>query len=345
MRMEKYIMIITVLLGLVLTMPLAYPQITGNSCAGSTNQVVIAYCTDLPIMLIAVLIAFAIAAMIFLAGAALKNDRIKNFGIGEIYEAIASAIIVGLFLYIAWVVVVVIPGFLVGPNVDPLSFSMNAISSVEASAMLTLSTQVYAPYFNDIATIYNTFTVWIPSASLTISQPITTEIGQFLIFFTTLQPLLAIAQFLIDAIYALSVEYYFIQFFALIAIPGFIAPGVVFRAFMPTRSFGGTLIAMGMGFYVVMPTLFAFSYAVVCPGAVQNAQTCAPTANQVPPAVQNLPIEGGNGNPIGSFLSPFWLMLLFFPALVLALTYSFIATVSNFIGASTSMGGRLRALI
>ena len=36
-----------------------------------------------------------------MVGAATKNDRIRNFGVGELYEAIASAIIVGIFLYVA----------------------------------------------------------------------------------------------------------------------------------------------------------------------------------------------------------------------------------------------------
>ncbi len=352
-RMDRYTVLIGIALALLLTSSTAYAQVSQNVCGTSTNSVAITYCNDLPFMVLAVLIAFAIAATIFLVGVSLKNDRIKNFGVGEIYEAIASAIIVGLFLYLAWVIVVVIPSFFVG-GVDPLTFSLNAISNIEVSAVNTFLTQVYYPYYVNVETIYNAITVWIPNASINFSQPIVTDIGVFIDFFTTLQPLLTIAQFLIDGIYALSVEFYFIQFFAIIAIPAFIAPGVVFRAFLPTRGFGGTLIAMGIGFYVVMPTLFAFSFATVCPGSLQGStpasgiQSCSSTAAPLPPAVQNLPIgnSSGNGaNLIGQYLAPFWLMLLFFPALVLTLTYAFIATVSNFIGASTSMGGRLRTMI
>ncbi|EQD60647.1 hypothetical protein B2A_03580, partial [mine drainage metagenome] len=41
---------------------------------------------------------FMIAVAIFMFGVALKNDRLRTFGIGEIYEALASLVIVVFFL-------------------------------------------------------------------------------------------------------------------------------------------------------------------------------------------------------------------------------------------------------
>lgn len=346
---------LAVILAAVSIVGIAHGQssVTNTASCGNpnANMVVAAYCDALPIMVIAVLMAFAISALIFLLGAALKNDRLRNYGIGEFYEAFSTAIIVALFLYIAWVIISVIPSF-IGGTPDPVSFTLTSINQVEASAMTIYADNIYGPYYSATALIGNQFTCQIGGLSSIMKGLCSgaSALGTYtspILFFTYVLPLLALGQLLLDGIYVLWVEYFLIQFFFLAAVPAFIAPGVVFRAIIPTRAFGGTLIAMGIGFYIVLPTLFAFAFSTLCPGFTQGSSvlTCQ-TGGTLPPAVQSLPIEGSNGqNLIGQYLAPFWLMILFYPALIIALTYAFITQLSNFIGQATSTGGRLRVLI
>ena len=347
------------LIAVILTAMVAVGTVHGQGTVTNTascgnpnaNMVVAAYCAGLPIMVIAVLMAFAISALIFVVGASLKNDRLRNFAIGEFYESFATAIIVALFLYIAWVVISVIPSFIGGTS-DPVSFTLTSINQVETSAITVYADDIYGPYYSATALIGNQFECQIGGASkatkgLCSGLNVLGEYASPILFFTYVLPLLALGQLLLDGIYVLWVEYFLIQFFYLAAVPAFIAPGVVFRAIFPTRAFGGILIAMGIGFYIVLPTLFAFAYSTLCPGFTQGSSvlTCQ-TGGTLPPGVQSLPIEGPNGqNLIGQYLAPFWLMILFYPALIIALTYAFITQLSNFIGQATSTGGRLRVLI
>ena len=65
-------------------------------------------------------------------------------------------------------------------------------------------------------------------------------------------------------------------------------------------------------------------------GAVNNAVT--PTSPLV------LTLSG-----INSSLNSFWLLILFYPALISAVTYAFVVQLANFIGGSARMSGRARA--
>ena len=82
-----------------------------------------------PIALLAVLVSFMIATIIFALGAALRNERVRTYGIGEYYEAIASAIIVIAFLFVSAVLFGLIPGTLTGP-INPFSTSLSYITNV-----------------------------------------------------------------------------------------------------------------------------------------------------------------------------------------------------------------------
>ena len=48
----------------------------------------------LPIALLIVMASFSIATLLFIFGVAFRSERVKNFGVGELYEATASLIIV-----------------------------------------------------------------------------------------------------------------------------------------------------------------------------------------------------------------------------------------------------------
>ena len=322
-----------------------YPGYSSSySCSNlnsNSNFVLTEYCDYTPILLLAILLNFLIAAMFFLVGSALKNERWRSMGMGELYEAIAGSIIIGLFLYIAWVILIVIPASLAPTatqgSLSPITFTLQSITSIETNLEKAFNI-AYSNYFYWMDIFLSKFEFSASSLSFSLSDSLIT----FPALFTTILPSYAIAQFLVDGMYILWAEYFLIEYATIAAIPAFIIPGIIFRAFFPTRAFGGMLIAVGIGFLIVMPTLFAFAFSSVCapsngsPASLSSCNLGTPLPSQA---------QGLFNNALQSYMAPFWIVVLFFPALIIALTYAFITTTANFLGQSASMGGRIRGFI
>ena len=343
----------------------------------------------MPLAVVAVLIAFTIAAIIFMLGTAFKSDRIRNFGIGELYEAVATALIVGMFITISNMLVYVPSAIL--NTASTTSFSNPALLSVATTDPFTFTLTSLSILTTDVETIYNELFngPFLGESIYNINQPpgsgpnywytvhpncygpicgyinvhplITIDysveavegislsnlisaldrwnpIGpllQLTVSQTVLLPDIGAAGFMIDALYVLWSEFYLILFFAFIG-PLLVAAGAIFRAFIPTRAFGGMLIALGVGFYLVMPTLFAFMFTVLPPSCAQaNLGACGQISTNLYTSIVT--------SSITSALDPLWLYILFYPLFAISLTYVFVTQFGNLIGATAQMGGRLRA--
>ncbi len=283
-----------------------------------------------------------------MVGAGIKNNKIRNFGIGELYEALASAIIVALFLYISAVIFGMVPGLFVGA-INPYVTATHLITTTITSAK-NVYTGLFSTYFYDM---------YISSLSVTVGSPVSPNlnitsavlpIALLPLDILFIEPTAVISSFIADGLLALYAEYYLIIFFAVAAIPVFLIPGIILRAILPTRSLGGILIATAVGFYFVMPLLFAVAFYFTAPHLItqlnaesallsrfsvgQGALNNALTVNS--PLVSNL-------SSIESTISSFWLLILFYPALISSVTYAFIVQLANFIGGSARMSGRIRA--
>ena len=314
------------------------------------NQQIYGYWAKwLPLVSVVVLLSFAIAGTLIMVGIAIKSERVKNLGIGEMYEAMASTIIVVAFLSVCAIMFGLGPAVTVG-NLNPYATAFHLISGTiyQAEALYT-----------SLVNVYTTDAFWASvSPSFTSVGPVTRVLG----FIANVQPFAVIvkvlvlaeidpiATFLNSAIAALYMEYYTILFFAMAAIPVFLIPGTIFRAFAPTRGLGGMMIAISMGFFLVMPSLFAVVYYFTSPTlmnnmAIANAQitrfsqgTGAETNALSPssPIVSQL-------QQISPSISSFWLLILFYPIAIGGITYAFIVTISDFIGGATYMGSRARS--
>ncbi|MGC8651645.1 MAG: hypothetical protein ACP5UH_00105 [Candidatus Micrarchaeia archaeon] len=298
----------------------------------------------IPLALLAVLLAFSIAALIIMAGIAMHSERIKNFGVGEAYEATASAIIVGLFLYVCAVMFGVTPGLLVG-SINPYATAFNLIGSTisNAEGVVTGITNIYMHTAE-----YVSFAVDLQE--LGFMQTLLNSVYAYVIIYY-MDPALNIAGLLSDGIIALYAQYYLIVFFSIAAVPVFLIPGVVFRAFMPTRAFGGILIAIALGFYIVAPSMFAIAYYFTAPGLLNQLAAIAAQTTRFggTASVQNslsptspLPLMISSAS---SAMSSLWLLILFYPVLITSVTYAFIVQVANLIGGASRMGGRMRGFI
>ncbi len=314
-------------------------------------QIYQVWSADLPFVGAVVLIAITIAALIFMAGIALRSDRIRNFGIGEFYEALASAIIIGLFMYLCAVMFGLGPGIAVG-GINPYATAFDLITTTISQAQ-GLYNVMFQTYMIDSYWASISYSINIedrPIASTVLGSLQLTYVLPLEILF--LQPASILAAILIDGIAGLYAQYYLLVFFSVAAIPAFLVPGVVLRAFIPTRALGGILISIAIAFYLVMPTLFAVAYYFTAPSIISafatsqaqlnrwgtgtGAQTNAETASS-PLA---LAISG-----VQADMSTFWLLVLFYPAMIIALSYAFITQVANFIGGASRIGGKLRGFV
>lgn len=315
---------------------------------------------DFTLALVAVLVSFIIATIIFMVGASFKNDKVRNFGIGEFYEAIATALIVGFFMFSVGILLNAVPQtLLLSTSSLPTSNSVVVASEVAAgnpylSALGGINTTicnmegVYDTALNGVSinfpwlgtsghgykdlaeALSATYTITLPLISPTNPIPLLSygiAIDKLPDQVQYAVPIQTLASLITDLLYLLWGEYYLLLFFSFVA-PVFMVAGIIFRAFLPTRSFGGMLIAIGMGFYIIMPILFSFVFAQCTPGS----PGCL--------------IPSPAGNPlsvVSSQINQYWLVILLYPILVMSVTYAFIVEIANFIGASAQMGGRLRA--
>ncbi len=317
------------------------------------GQIYAVWSQELPFVFAVLLLAFTIAGLIFMIGAAMKSDQVRNFGLGELYEAIASTLIVGFFLFICAVVFGLIPAITVG-GINPYATAINLIMSTIGQAQ-----QLYASMYQIV--LVDSFYI-SPSVTLQIlGVDYSNFIGDFIgpgsvtaypLELLFILPATTLGQLVLDGTAALYSQYYILIFFSVTAIPVFLVPGVVFRAILPTRALGGMLIAIGIGFYLVMPSLFAIAYYFTSPTLLQGLANSAAQLNRWGAgtgAEQNalspsspLVLAVGQAQ---SALSSFWLLVLFYPALIIAITYAFITQIANFIGGASRSLSSARGLV
>lgn len=295
-----------------------------------------------PIALLAVFVSFSIASIIFGVGTILRSERIRNFGIGEYYEAIASAIIVVGFLFISAVMFGLITGSATGP-VNPyltaLQYLSQTITGVHSELSQLLNIAAIDGFYVTINLKY-----CIGPACSTIPQ-----FWAFAVNWLVYVPAFTLIDLQFDVIALLYAEFWIILEFMYIAIPVFLIPGVILRSLIPTRGLGGMMIAVAIGFYMVLPLLFSIAYYFTSTPTLQctnsntlslqtygsgvGAQTNGLSPNA--PLVQAL-------NSIQVCMNSYWLSVLFYPSLIMALTYAIITQIAEFIGGMAQLSGRMR---
>ncbi|MGI0141312.1 MAG: hypothetical protein ACREBF_01525 [Candidatus Micrarchaeales archaeon] len=300
----------------------------------------------LPIGMLVITVAFMIAALIFMFGIALRNQRVREFGVGELYEATATAIIIIAFMFLTSIMIGLVPALLIGPA-NPFVTSLTYISQTigQVDHVVTALFNISLP-----AAYYSSFSLKVAIAGsnsfgsiiAALASPITDFATQA--FASSIQilfiiPAQTIAYLLMDGLLVLNIEYYLLIFGMYAAIPVFLLPGALLRAFTPTRSVGGMFMAIAIGFFFIMPILFSVAFFFTQAGVATSLTTASNQLNQFGQGVgaeQNAisassPLITTLNNLQGS-MGPFWLSVLFYPALIMAITYFGITTIADFIG-------------
>ena len=314
-----------------------------------------------PVAIITIMVAFMIAAVIFAIGIAIRNQRVKDFGMGEIYEAAATAFIAVFFLTLAAILFGVIPAYTTG-TIDPYNTSLSYIGSTinSSGGLLTsiLNVVIIDYFYSSISvnvalgaegSIPQTY-AGLPAQSISSAASTLSPYTPFILAFF-IQPAQVIGELLIDALIALEAEFYMILFFMYIAIPVFLIPGIIFRAIFPLRSVGGMLIGAAFAFYVVMPLLFSVAYYFTNTNqlAMLNSASAAVSANGAGTLAQTNAISPTaplvtEMTDLESSMGGFFLSILFYPALILAITYTAMTTVADFIGGAAKRTGKMALL-
>jgi hypothetical protein len=163
---------------------------------------------------------------------------------------------------------------------------------------------------------------------------------------------MALMNIISDGIMILWAEYYLIVFFAIASIPVFLIPGVIFRAIIPTRALGGMLMAIAITFYLIVPTMFAIAFYFTAPNALNEMNTAATLLNKFGAGQGSITNALTPASPLilqlkdaQNAMAGFWLMLLFYPVLIIAVAYAAITQLATFLGGVAKMGGRMRSFI
>ncbi len=306
----------------------------------------------LPLGIIAISISISIAAVIFAFGVVFKNQTIRNFGVAELYEAFATAIIVLAFLYVCAIMFGFVPSLFTGqlnPYATSIFLIKSTINQAESLYAALFNTYLKGSMLYSISLGFGSTGTFAAGGNL-LNAILQVPINLYGIF--VLAPTLEISKLLADGIIALYAEYYLIIFFATASIPVFIIPGTLFRAFIPTRPLGGMLIALGMAFYLVMPIMFSVGYYFTAPSINQQFTNAASQINLF--SQNNGFFTNGFGQNsnlatsvrgISSGIASFWFLVFFYPGLIIAVVYVFVVQVSSFIGGASNMSGRLRSFI
>jgi len=298
------------------------------------NQIYYYWKGELPLALVAIMLSITIASIIFMVGASFKIKALRNFGAAEFYEAFASTLIVVFFLFVSAVLFGLVPSLLVG-TVNPYVTALHLIAATISSADYVLQNlfQVYI-----VAQFIQSITITIETLGSNLAG-VGTLLGfvHIYIAFQYSTPAVVLFNFILDGVYGLYLEYYLIVFFAIAAIPAFLVPGVLFRAILPTRPLGGILIAMGIGFYLIMPTLFAVAFYLTAPQLNTQLVLAAhylslyDTGGALS-SYGELPLLISTIQNLQSSISSFWLLVLFYPVLIISITYAFITQLAAIIG-------------
>jgi hypothetical protein len=313
------------------------------------NQAMVSYWEKWsPIAYLALFVSFDIALVIYLASVLLGNDKLKNIAYSEFYEAIATGLIVIGFLSLSATILGLGPSLIVNANpyITSLSYINNTIASTKAVVLqlFTISQKDY---------VYTKTSLGFCVSTTVSSYCVSNVVGvfSFAINYLFIIPASTLISFLMDGLTLLYGEFYLILLFMYAAIPVFLIPGIILRAILPTRSLGGLMIAIAIGFYIILPTLFSVAFYFTNTSLINqfNSQSSFLSTHssggdaQLNAAYQTSPLVT-ELNLAQQGLGSFWVSVLFYPILIFAMTYAIITQLAQFLGGAIKSSSRLKII-
>ncbi|MGC9132122.1 MAG: hypothetical protein ACP5HJ_00530 [Candidatus Micrarchaeia archaeon] len=233
-----------------------------------------------PIALIAVLLSFTVASLLYSFGFILQNDRLKNYAMAEFLEAVASLLMVILFVVLLQILAstffpVVTQGTTPEQKqiveIGPFAYLDAKLNLIQQVSNKTYTATINLLYILDFM---SSVKIAVPELGKTTSVPkllynANFILGKFGFFYTSiLAPIMntliaaltEIGEYIYSGLKALSFQRALLKFFAESSITVFLPLGVVLRIFPPTRGAGGMLIAMAFSFFFIFPFVYLVFY-------------------------------------------------------------------------------------
>ncbi|MGC8669649.1 MAG: hypothetical protein ACP5TL_00660 [Candidatus Micrarchaeia archaeon] len=234
--------------------------------------------TWLPIAFIAVMIVFFVAGIVYMLSTILDSSNAKNWARSQIYEAFLSIILIvifGAFSYLFFLN----PQGAFGPsglNIIPLNLNILGFTSAgcnSATDIFQLSTCDLAQFNGVVSTTtafiyYASFVIGItPTLNMRIESPSSPEIyigvSDFEIYPAQIDNILTLLYSGMIFALLLSQLQLIILSGALLFLSFFLTLGLIMRTFGLTKTFGGALIAFGLGLGFVYPLLTSITYGFI----------------------------------------------------------------------------------
>jgi len=227
-----------------------------------------------PVALVAVLLSFIVASLLYGFGFILNNEKLRNYGMAEFLESAASLFMVVLFLSLLNILIstffpVVAEGATPEQKqiveIGPFTYlyaKLTLIQQISNKTFTEIIDLLYPLYFLSSVKIEPISTQGGTIGTLQKSIPFFgsfTNIFQ-IILNNFIPPLAEFADFIYSGLKALSFQKALLKFFEESAIAVFLPLGVVLRIFPPTRGAGGTLIAIAFSFFFVFPFIYFVFY-------------------------------------------------------------------------------------
>ena len=299
---------------------------------------------------IGVLVSFLIVAVAYMIAIGFDLPELKSWAKAEFYQALASAVLVGGFLSLTWIMLDEGMAKIIGQNIDPFKMAYSYFSNLtsQLTTLYDINYYICAP-LEALAsiTVYSNVGAELPLFSY-ILKPLVIE------------PLHLANYYIVQFLVLIGMWRGVLQFFQTSAFATFLPLGVVLRIFPITRGAGGLLIAIAIGFFIVFPTMFAFITMMTEeenslaeqlqsdkkePGIGLNLaefNACDQDLESISKDVeeQTDPAVLAKINSYFSFLPTIWMKILFYPIVVMAVTITFIKTLSPLLGADISEIGQ-----
>jgi len=302
-----------------------------------------------PVAALGVLVAFLVVAFAYMIGIGFDMRELRMWAKSELYQALASAVLVGMLISMTYVMLD--EGFanILGANVNPYFVANRYLDSI--------STPLIGWYRN----FYN---LNYPLEALTTlySYENANPGEQYVLQF--LKPILVdpwhfANHFIIQILIIVYFQQAMLAFFQAKMFAAVFPLGIFLRTFPITRGAGGLLIALSIGFFFVYPTIFAFVAKMTEEGSglndalnTSNLKTIGidfatftacehdfeEAARQAEESAN--PEVLAKVNQFHSFMPPVIMKALFFPMIIFAVVISFIRIAAPILGADISEVGQ-----
>jgi len=327
------------------------PPCTGAACLPITPF------SWIPVAFIALLIVILVAAMVYMLSGIIGSDSARGWSRFQIYEALLSGLLIAVFAAITYL-------FFLNPQavfsqLKLVPTTQNGVTGCEGATQLyTLATCDLSQFTTAAISLgQDAFTAsYIVAAIPGISgqlNPIPTGIG--ISIGIELPSLIPVgSDQIVGTFYSVLIFLLVFNQLQIIVLAGavfflafFLSIGLIARTLGFARTFGGAMIAFGLGLGIIYPLLVVITYGYidvsVCTTCLQSASTVSLLFKGLVSLMTSIGSNGftGLGTAMGTlFLDTGYVIagLTFIPILNFAIVDSFIIDFSSAIGERMSFG-------